>query len=152
MSRKSATVELEAEAPVSNGHTPGYRPVAATRKAVADAERFPRLAAADGAEPFWAEIRDDLTFTDTDRIPFTDGTTFAQQWDVIAPWVVAWNATAYNPETNAWEPVPPPAEAGPDAFKTQTKHVTSFLVLCLKFNADLNLPKGRKPSGATDAG
>lgn len=132
-------------------HATGYRPQTATRRAVADAERFPKLAAAADAEPFWAEIRDDLTFADTERIPW-DGATFADQWAVISPWVTDWNATAYNPETNTWESVPPPAEAGPDAFKTQTKHVSSFLVLCLKFNADVNLPKGPRRSGGTDAG
>src|SRR5690606_22259795 len=148
---KSDLLEMDAEAPVSNGHTPGYRPRHTTRKAVADAERFPFLAPADGAEPFWAEISDDLTINDVDRIPWDTGT-LADQWAAIAPYTIAWNATAYNPESNAWEPVPAPADAGPDVFKTQRRQIATFIVLCLKFNADLHLPKGRKPSGAMDGG
>lgn len=151
MTRKSNVIELEAEAPVSNGHVPGYRPRPTTRKVVADAERFPFMAAAEDAEPFWAEIRDDLTINEADRIPWNEGT-LADQWAAIAPYVVAWNAIAYNVETNAWEPVPAPADAGPDTFKTQRRQVATFLAMCLKFHADLNLPKEPKRSGGMDAG
>jgi len=151
MSRKSAVIELVPEVQAPNG-THGWRPQVSTRRVTADPEQFPKLAAPDGVEPFWAEIRDDLTFAEAERIPFEASTTFAEQWAVIAPMVLAWNATAYDPTTNTWEAVPPPADAGPDVFKTQVKYVTTFLVLCLKYNADLNLPKGPKRSDATGAG
>lgn len=140
MPRKNAPVE-----PVT-----GFRPKPMTRKVVAD-ERFPFLAPAEGAEPFWAEIADDLTINDTERIPWNEGT-LADQWAAIAPYVVAWNAIAYDPTTNTWESVPPPSVGGPDVFKTQRRQVATFIVMCLKFNADLNLPKEPKRSGGMDAG
>jgi hypothetical protein len=152
MPRKSNLVELEAEAPVSNGHVTGWRPAVTTRRAVADPERFPRMAPPDGVEPFWAEIRDDLSFAEIERIPYGIGNKYSDLWDAMAPYVTAWNATALNPETNQWEPVPAPADAGPDVFKTQNLYVTDFIALCLKFSTDLNLPKGRKRSGDTGAG
>jgi hypothetical protein len=153
MPRKAAVMELEAEAPTPNGVAHGFRPQE-SRRATADPERWPQLQPKGDGEPFWAEIRDDLTINEVERIPLAGETPLADVWAVIAPMVLAWNATGYNPTTNAWEPVPPPAEAGPDAFKAIPKYaaVTLFLAMCLKFHSDLNLPKGRKPSGATDAG
>jgi hypothetical protein len=154
MPRKSPVIEMEAEAPASNGHTPGWHPGNTTRRATADAERYPALAPAEGAEPFWADIRDDLTIDQVDRIPFTLETPLSEMWVAMAPYVVAWNAVGHDPTTNTWEPVPPPAVAGPDAFKVIPKYaaVTLFLAQALKFHADLNLPKGRKRSGGMDAG
>jgi hypothetical protein len=135
----------------------GYRPKARTRRIVADQERWPDALETlwpmwpeEGAEPFWADIRENLTFADLDHIPVT-GATFADQWKAIAPWVVAWNAMALDPGTGEWEPVPPPAEAGPDALKTQPSSVTAFIVLCLKNGLGTDVPKGRKRSDDTDA-
>ncbi len=154
MPRKSTLVELEAEAPVSNGHVTGWRPAVTTRRATVDAERWPGLAAADGSEPFWAEIRDDLSIEQVDRIPYSLDAPLSEMWAAMAPYVVAWNAVGYQPTTNTWEPIPAPAVGGPDAFKALPKYaaITLFLAQALKFHADLNLPKGRKRSGDTGAG
>lgn len=133
-------------------HTGGFRPRVSTRRAVATEDVAPWLAPDDGAEPFWAEIRDDLTFAELASIPTNPSATFREQWDVIAPWVVDWNATAFDVEKGEWMPVPPPADGGPDVFTTQSKRVTLFLVLCLAGNLDLNLPKGRRPIAATGDG
>lgn len=135
----------------------GYRPKARTRRVIADQERWPDDLEAlwpmwpeDGAEPFWADIRANLTFADLDHIPVL-GATFAEQWQAIAPWVVDWNAMAIDETTGEWAAVPPPAEAGPDALKTQPVSVTAFLVLCLKNGYGTDIPKGQRRSGATDA-
>ncbi len=153
MPRKAVLEPYEvSETPApTNGVVHGYRPPVLTRRAMANPEQFPGMPFAEGSEMFWAEIRDDLTIDEADRIPTSTGT-LAEQWAVIAPMVLAWNAIAYNVATNTWEAVPPPAEAGPDVFKTQRRNVSSFLVLALKYNMDLNIPKGLKPSGDTDAG
>lgn len=135
----------------------GYRPKVRTRRIVADQDRWPEALEAlwpmwpeDGAEPFWAEIRENLTFAALDAIPLL-GATYEEQWHAIAPWVVDWNAMAFDPQTGEWEPVPPPADAGPDVFRTQPESVTTFIVLCLKNGHGTDLPKGPKRSSDTDA-
>lgn len=140
----------------------GFWPEERTRRAVISnefiaewGEVFPAILAikpGDGAEPFWAEIRDDLTFADLERIPSPLGTQFADQWEVIAPWVTGWNATAVDMGTRERVAVPPPAEAGADAFKTQLPGITLFLNVSLKWHADLNLPKGPRRTDDTPAG
>lgn len=142
--------------------TQGYWPQERTRRAVVTEDFiaewgpvFPAIQAiapGEGAEPFWAEIRDDLTFADTERIPNPIGTTFADQWAVIAPWVTEWNATAIDEGTRERVAVPPPAEAGADAFKTQLPGITLFLNVSLKWHADLNLKKERGRTDDTPAG
>lgn len=156
MSRKSAVIELEAEAPASNG-VHGYRPKVRTRRIVADPEHWPEAFEAiapmwpeAGAEPFWAEIRANLTFDDLDSIPAN--AQFAELWALFSPWVVAWNAIAWDQTAKEWAPVPPPAIAGPDAFRTQPREVTLFIMHCLKYNLGTDLPKGPKPTAATGDG
>lgn len=157
MARMSAVIELEAEAPAPNG-TQGYRPKVRTRRIVADREHWSAdleeqcpMWPEDGAEPFWADVRANLTFDDVAQLGAA--VSFADEWDVMSPWVVAWNATAWDQESKSWQPVPPPAEAGPDAFKTQPREVTSFIALCLQNNRlGTDLPKASKPSDDTDDG
>ena len=130
----------------------GYIPKPRTRRVVADPERYPRLSPWDDAPPFWADIRDDLTFNQMNAIPTVGKVTYQDQQKIIAPYVHAWNAWAINDESGEWEQAPPPAEAGWEIFGSQTQHVTSFLVACLKFGAGTDLPKLLSRSGSTDSG
>lgn len=157
MASKSAVIELEAEAPAPNG-THGHRPKVRTRRIVADQahwsadleEQCP-MWPDEGVEPFWAEVRANLTFDDIAEL--AAASSFANEWAVMSPWVVAWNATAWDQESKTWQPVPPPAEIGPDAFKTQPREYTSFIALCLQNNRlGTDLPKESKPSVDTDGG
>ena len=130
----------------------GFFPKPRTRRVTADPDIFPRLAPWEDAPPFWADIVDTLTFGQILSIPTESGTTYRAQQEIIAPWVIAWNAWAFNTETDAWEPAPPPAEYGPDIFESQTKDVTSFLVACFKFAAGTGLPKSGSRSESADSG
>jgi hypothetical protein len=157
MSKKSAVIELEPEAATPNGTYPGYRPKTRTRRITADRDHWPEVFEAiapmwpdDGQEPFWADVRANLTFDDIDAIPTS--AQFAELWDLFSPWVVAWNATAWDQLAKEWAPVPPPAEMGPDAFRTQPREVTLFILNCLKYNIGTDLPKGLKPTADTDGG
>jgi hypothetical protein len=141
-----------------NGMVHGYRPRATTRRitALPDAVISPitkRIAAgmepADGSEPFWCDVRDDLTFAELDSVQ--PAAAFNDLWELIAPWVVAWNAVARDEITGEWVDVPPPAEAGPDAFKTQHTRITQFIAWCIRLGDGLtDLPKGQRRSGDTD--
>jgi hypothetical protein len=146
MSKKSAVIELEPEAATPNGTYPGYRPKTRTRRITADRDHWPEVFEAiapmwpdDGQEPFWADVRANLTFDDIDAIPTS--AQFAELWDLFSPWVVAWNATA-------WDQL----EMGTDAFRTQPREVTLFILNCLKYNIGTDLPKGLKPTADTDGG
>lgn len=123
-----------------------------TRFVVADPVIYPRLTPWDDAPPFWAEIDDTLTFEDMKRIPTDPRATYQAQQEVMAPWVHAWNAWAFNNESGVWEPAPPPATAGWQIFESQTKYVTAFLVTCLRWGGGTDLPKSRSRSGSTDSG
>lgn len=84
------------------------------------------------AEPFRAEIRTNLTWGEIDTIDLSGGLTYAQLWDVLAPHVRAWNALGRNVETDGIEPVPPPAEAGPEAFRAIEPGLTMWLATQLR--------------------
>lgn len=120
-----------------------------TRRAVCD---WPSLQPEDGAEPLWAEINDDLTVAEWERIPGLKDTavTVAEVQAAIAPHVLAWNCTAVNTASGQWETVPAPAELGGEALTYVSKRITTWLWLCLKAGADLNLPKGASNGSATD--
>ena len=147
-----------AEVTATNGMVHGYRPRRSTRRLVAlpDAVISPitkRIATQmepdDDSEPFWAEVRDDLTFADLDSVQ--PSAPFSQIWEQISPWVLAWNAVARDVITGEWTSVPPPAEIGPDAFKTQRTQVTQFIAWCIRLGDGVGeLPKGPKRSGDTD--
>ncbi len=82
----------------------------------------------EGAEPLWAKVRSNLTFERLDAIPFGQGVTFNDTFAVIAPYVVEWNVQGENLQTGEWEPVPPPAEAGPSVFE-QLDHLEAFWII-----------------------
>jgi hypothetical protein len=158
MTRKSSNVvELEPVAAAPNG-THGYRPRLRTRRIIGDREHWPEdyekficpIWPEEGAEPFWADVRANLTFDDIDSIP--NSSPFPELQELLSPWVVAWNAGVWNQESNIWQPTPPPAEAGPAAFRTQPREVTLFILNCLKYNIGTNLPKGSTTTADTDGG
>lgn len=103
---------------------------------------------ADGAEPLWVEVVADLSFDDCDAIPWNSGT-YSELFTVIAPLVTGWNVCGRDLITGAWEPIPAPADAGPDVFRAIPKSLTSQIVLELKFGP---LPQGdqKKELTATD--
>lgn len=145
----SKTKELDAF--VMNGTAHGFRAAPSTRIVKANPELFPKLAPADvGMDWFTAEIADDLTIADQKAI-LTTG-----PWEPImrqiAPLVFSWNAAALNRETDIWEELPPPAEAGWEVLERVSQNVTAFLVMCFKFNLGGDLPKGQDSSGSTDDG
>lgn len=104
-----------------------------TKKYVCDLEGF---------EGFEIEVKR-LTFADINEIPLKG--THTEIWEVISPFVVSWNAQAET-ESGSWDHVPPPAEAGPDAFKIIEPELSTWIWAQLKFGhlggADLQ----KKPS------
>lgn len=131
----------------------GYVPARRTRIARATKDNFPRLTPDDEQLPFWAEIDDALTFRQLAQIPTDENATYADQMRAIAPYVYNWNAWGeLDGEPGTWAPVPAPAVGGWEMFQSQTLHVTSFLVACLKYQIDLLLPKGSTRSTTTDSG
>lgn len=86
----------------------------------------------DGGQPFSARIRAHLTFGQMEEIPYGPGVAYRVIEDAIAPYVVGWNVMAENVESGQLEPVPPPAEAGVDAFKFIGGAEVEWLALELK--------------------
>ena len=107
----------------------GYRPKPRYRDVVLES-----IDTEDGAQPFSARIRSHLTFGQIDAIPhpLLEGTRYAEIEQAIAPYVVGWNVLAENIETGEVEPVPPPAEAGPEAFKCVSGFEVQWLAIQLK--------------------
>jgi hypothetical protein len=149
---------IDASADVVHGMTKAeaiadgrYIPARRSRIAIADPETFPRLTPEGDDVPFWIEIDDALTFRQIEQLP--EDTTWHKQMQAIAPYVYDWNAVAeLDDGSGRWEPVPPPAVGGWEQLLTQTLHVTSFIFACLKYNIDLKLPKGLKPTKPMDSG
>lgn len=88
---------------------------------------------ADGAEPLRATIAANLTFAEVAHVTgliarINDGLTNGELWPVLAPRVLAWNAMAYDLAAGGYAPVPPPSEAGEDAFRAVDALVTVWLL------------------------
>lgn len=115
----------------------GFLPRARTRELVCD---FPGLEPAEGSDPLTATVVSSLTFDDLDAIPnplyVENGRTMYRSTQelraAIAPHVLAWNCEAVNRETGKTEPVPAPADGGPDAFRAVDTLVVVWLALALK--------------------
>lgn len=82
---------------------------------------------ADGFDPFQATIVSSLTFAERDQFTLNDTITYQEIFNRSAPYVLAWNAVGLNAETGEVEPVPPPADAGPDAFRLVDPAIALFL-------------------------
>lgn len=85
----------------------------------------------EGHERLWADVRSDLPLGLVHSIQLTD-VSYQAMWERIAPFVVAWNALAYDIETGARIPAPPPAEVGPAAFEWVDPLISDWLAFELK--------------------
>lgn len=93
----------------------------------------PEEPAPDGAEPFRAELRTNLTWGEIDQIDlFSGNLVYADLWKIIAPHVRDWNLLGQDLESGEVVKVPPPAEAGPDAFKVLDAGLTFWIAVQLR--------------------
>ena len=111
---------------------------------------------ADGAEPLTATIRTDLIYAHIDAINDLrrdPATMLADMWPMLAPFVPAWNAVALDLATGEYAPVPPPAEAGRDAFRSVDPLVTIWLAAELgRVHLGDDRPKDATPAGSSESG
>jgi hypothetical protein len=137
-------------APVEPTPITGYRPRPRFRTVTMDA-----IDVEDGAEPFTAKIRAHLTFGEVEEIGYRPGVKFVDLEPAIAPYVVGWNVLGRNKETGDMEPVPPPAEAGVDAFKMVGGFEVEWLAIELSkthlglSEDEAERKKSSPPSGST---
>lgn len=109
----------------------------------------------EGEEPFRATIITSLSFAEIEAIPFSSETTYDEIFPTIAPYVVAWNAMGRNAETGEYEPLPAPADGGPEMLRKVEPRVTVFLASKLRtvhLGDQTVRPKALTPSGDTPAG
>jgi len=127
----------------------GYLPAARPRFRWVECE-FTR--GADGAEPFRADIRCNLTWGEISELEDVGSKKWTDLWALMAPHVREWNALGLDPDGNA-APVPAPAEAGPDAFRAIDAGLTLWLLTQLR---EVHLGgeergKGSAAPGSSDA-
>lgn len=105
----------------------------------------------DGEEPLKATIRTNLTFAQLEEIPSGDHVTFPEVWEVIYPYVVAWNVLAEDESTGDIVPVPPPAEAGPEVAKLLDAQMSLWLITQVRMAhlGGAERKNGSAPSGGT---
>lgn len=82
--------------------------------------------------PLSVLIQNNVTFDQIEAIPYGEGVEYDQIERALAPYVKRWNVTAINVETGEREPVPPPAEAGPDALKVLSAVELEWLAIRIK--------------------
>lgn len=106
----------------------------------------------EGAQPFEAMVDVKMSIEAVDEFGrlLANEPSFAQLWEVLTPRVRQWNAVALDLATGTYEPVPPPAEAGEDAFRVVDPVITTWLAFALK-SAALGGDLGKEPtrSGST---
>lgn len=83
-----------------------------------------------GFEGFEVELKR-LTFTEIDDLPRGDAS-HREAWESIYPFVLKWNAQGMT-EEGSWEDVPPPAEAGADAFLMIEPELSAWIWSKLKY-------------------
>ncbi len=83
-------------------------------------------------EPFRAEIRTNLTWGEIDSFTFSGDLTFTDLWRIAAPFVRSWNALGTDAVTGEVVPIPPPSEAGPEAFQAIDADLTLWLAGAIK--------------------
>jgi hypothetical protein len=126
----------------------GFVPRARTVEVVCD-----WIDPADGAEPLTATLAANLTWGEIGYLSgllarLNDGLTNAEVWTAIAPRILSWNAVAYDMATGEYAPVPSPAEAGNDAFRSVDAMVTPWLLYAL---TRLHLGGDDRPKESTPA-
>jgi hypothetical protein len=140
------------EMPALDQTIPGFSHITEWAEVVCD---WPALAPRDGAKPLHAELCTSLTIGEAMEIQEAMNTTVGQISPRIAPFVRSWNVTARNAKTGAFEPVPPPAEIGVDAFKSTRPGVVAFLAITLlriHNQGGPDRPKETMPSDDTSDG
>lgn len=108
----------------------------------------------EGSDPFRATVLTTLSFEEIDSIAIDGDRKWNDLFAAMAPMVVAWNLTARVSGTNEYEPIPPPAEAGPDVFRALEPKVTAWLAMKIRaaqYEID-DLPKESTPSAPTPGG
>lgn len=120
-----------------------------TKKHVCDMEGFEGFEITVKRLTF-AEINDMPALSGTDEDGNPTGLTHQAAWEAIAPYVVAWNAQAET-DGGDWEDVPPPAEAGSDAFLMIEPELSAWCFAKLKYGhlGGDELPKKSTPSSST---
>lgn len=111
------------------GDVVGFVPKPRTREIVCE-----WLEPDDGAEPLKATIIANLSFAEVDYIAELLGNpkvTYQELFEVVAPNVVAWNATAFDRASGKRELVEPPAEIGTDALRVVDSMITIWLATSL---------------------
>jgi hypothetical protein len=107
----------------------------------------------DGAARLVAEIRSDLPFGYLADIPLGGEASYQELWTVIAPHVRSWNALGLDVTTGTYQPVPPPAEIGIEAFRAVDPLIGIWLGTMLKQTYAQAVASPKASSGsATPAG
>jgi hypothetical protein len=106
----------------------GFVPKPRTRTVVCDF-----IEAEEGSDPLTATIQVNLSFEQVDYckelMRNSATTTYTEVFELIAPFVVAWNAMAFDRASGELAPVPPPAEVGVDAFRAVDPLISNWLLL-----------------------
>lgn len=134
----------------------GFRPKIRTKELICD---WSSLEPDEGCAPLTATVPARLTWEDLEWIPMftlTDGgisfPNAKELREAIAPLVFGWNCEKVNRDTGNVEPVPAPADGGPDVFLVVDQDILLWLGLTLK---TMHLPtkedqkKDGPPSEAT---
>ena len=97
----------------------GYLPAARPRYRWVECDWFSgeTVEGEEALPPFRAEVRTNQTWDELAELDLKPEQTNGERWALIAPHVRNWNLLARDLETGEIVQVPPPAEAGPDAFK-----------------------------------
>lgn len=102
------------------------------------------------AEPLRVKIRINLSIEELNAIPMEEGTLYEDQWAAIAPYVAEWNVLRENHQTGELEQVPPPAEAGPDAFKVLDYAEALWVAQRVRYYYAFRLADEKKASTASE--
>lgn len=114
----------------------GFRPKVRTKELVCD---WTSLEPEAGEDPLTCTVPARLTWEDLEWIPMFTFTNGALSFpnakalrEAIAPYVLAWNCEKVNRDTGNVEPVPAPADGGPDVFLVVDRDILSWLGFTLK--------------------
>lgn len=108
----------------------------------------------EGIEPFRATIVCSLSFDQIGMIKVGSGASYNDLFESIAPYVLDWNAEAFNVETKQWEPIDAPAVGGANVLSAVDPSIAYFLAAKLRevYLGGDDRPKGLTPSVDTPDG
>lgn len=90
--------------------------------------------------PFRARVRANLTFGEVNELTFAEDTQMTEVHAKLAPYVLEWNAGRIGADGEP-EPIPAPADGGPDVFEEVPNAFFWWLFTEVKINATKQLPK-----------